>query len=1168
MANNETQRRMDERKRLYDEEMARRRALPSSGGTNSQGAPVNGSGAIPNQDLARQKVLDRAPKMLTARSMRENRPLYVGRRTSFNGQMLTDEQVKDVKPYKSANDMSNYTFGRDGVGGTSIRKPIPTPRTGKVIMGDGDSRDLTRQGSGHMRDLPPPPTIPAFEGTTTDKQTGMVQPRPTNAPPIDGALAGLDGQPIANTHTPIPPNPQNVQIPTYGQEHNALPEGYRGQPPQGQPQYAENEFADLGRTPQMPIGQTGYSDQSPTGENFVPPNQPNVPTQIALAGNEPDLTRQGGGIQPFTVPMGADNVTVNTEGYNTQMEAYEATISGENPPLESIEADASQPWDYDVQFDEAGSLRPPTGGVATPGGTTTTDVVRSPMRKARELERIGNDLASKPAVQTAIGAMKDLANPQGVMDEFGNEHIPSRIPPQTEEEFFDDRETGGASADQRRREQLGLEDVGGAMAAAAGTGGPTQPLPKWQQAALDKKLKEQRANARKTAAVDPVEPGDSRGNQRGSSSPKNPNVAGEGAPESTSSGSKGAKPKSVPTSKLGKAGKWLWRGGKWVTKKAPWVAAGVGAIESVVDNDDNQADQAEYIDRYGGLAPIISNSQAIPDVVSGAASGAANLFDVGGLVSDEGYIPDDVINVPGLARRTGSAIRNVFTTNDRSHLGFGPSDRANAFEAGADKYIEQITPEGATSRERQNIVEKAEYRAAKMQKALQADYDNGTENFSYDSLSDEDQALYTAMGGKTPGLENDAGDDKRRDASANRVLDERDDQIRDWQSLSPAEQVDKQLEYERKKELQQTPVDQGKPVSTNTGQFYKRVGEDGIVEFTTDQSEAQQGGYKPVDLPKGAQPSKIAAQDSIGQFPGNNFLKDINQDLKRRSRTARSQRRQATSHQQTIFDQAASAVNRMDIKGLTEGGRADMISEFAATLQQGRDAYKPNDINTTDAMIDADRNEIYAEGNEIDSDRNDIYGQRNLIDAFGGSEDRSLKRGGQTDDLVESILNGFTPDKVDSEGKTLDQSGYRDGTRNFIRSSGIRAYIDSNPNMSNQNKSRLVLDGAVGSQMVQWMQEGGVPIGDNMLSMGEDGSTPLQHMIAEIMSDDANKQLKLDGRDMYDMVMNPTQHFGFNKNQSDKVILRIGNKKVRLSEFLGLGQGAASSTAAGDLYQR
>jgi hypothetical protein len=1180
--------------REYQEEMARRKANPSSGGTNSQGIPKTG-GSIPNQDLARQNVLDRAPKMLTARSLRENRPLYAGRRTSFQGQMLTDEQVKQVKPYRSAYDMKNYNFGRDGVGGTSVRKSKPTPRTGKVIFGDGDSRTLDRRPMKDMRDLPPPPPfgndgsngppdpgddlipytrgqeqgvrrrslateearkrvearqVPAFAGTNTDPQTGMIIP--TYGQEHNALPEGYQGtMPEGQTQ----PNPQNVQIPTYGQEHNALPEGYRGQPPQGQPQYAENEFADLGRTPQMPQGTTGYSDNRPSPIEFRD-NDPNIDPQIAMVGNERDLTREMGvqptrlgttgseeidpsSIQPFTVPMGADNVVVNTEGYSTQQEAYEATISGDNPPLETIEAGTSQPWDYDVQFNENGSFRMPTGDVATPGGTTTTDVVRSPIRKARELERIGTDLASKPAVQTAVSTMQNLANPQGVMDEFGREHIPPRIPP-TEEEFFDDRESGGRTADQRRRDQL-LDGAGGAMA-VAGAGGADFDLEGWRQGGNDTK------NSR-------------RRGPRGGSSASNPK---------NTRNTRGTVPKNQApgASKLGKGAK-LWRAGKFGFKKVALpIVALAGAVRSISDNDDRQADQLQYIENLGGLAPNIRNSQEYPDPISGAISGAVNSFDVADIWDDGGgFFNDDAVDLGGITRRVGSVASNAFSSNPRHHLGFGGSPRATAFKEGIDNFVSQNLSSDASSTERKRLIARTEYRAAALQSKIQKvynDYRNGTGDGDFDTnaLSAEDKKLFKAMGGgeKQASLERSSSGS----SGADRARDEQDAQIDAWEALSPQEKIDKQAQYEFDR---QQPLDQGKPVSKDTGQFYRRVGEDGVVEFTTDGAEAFDGGYTPVDLPASAQPSKIAAQDGISSFPGNDFLKGINQDLKRRTRVASGQRRQAISNQRTIFDQAAQAVERMNIKGLTEGGRADMISEFAATLQQGRSAYDPKDLGTTKDLIAADRNEIYDEGNEIDSARNQAYNRRTGIDDAGRQQDQFLDRSNQNDGLVESILEGFAPNKFDDEGRELDQSGYRDGARNFIRSSGIRRYIDSHPNIDNQTKTRLVLDGAVGSQMVKWMREGGVKIDNKSLQMSKTGTTPLEQMISRIKENDPNIGVQLDGRDFYDMVTNPTNYFSWNGADSDKVVLRIGNKRVRLSELLNLGQGAAVGTAANELYQ-
>ena len=174
--------------------------------------------------------------------------------------------------------------------------------------------------------------------------------------------------------------------------------------------------------------------------------------------------------------------------------------------------------------------------------------------------------------------------------------------------------------------------------------------------------------------------------------------------------------------------------------------------------------------------------------------------------------------------------------------------------------------------------------------------------------------------------------------------------------------------------------------------LFRRVGEDGVIEYSDQGGE----GFEPVDLnlKRNVKGGFVAAQDSIQDFPGTSaFVQGISTDARRRERDFRRQQRKARVNQARLPQRARSAVYAQNpdlVRAAKKGGLAggvasNALNEYtlrmAQIMQQGRDAFAPEDFDTTTPVLEADRNDAQYAGIEADLERTQTYRDKNAIDA-------------------------------------------------------------------------------------------------------------------------------------------------------------------------------------------
>lgn len=216
--------------------------------------------------------------------------------------------------------------------------------------------------------------------------------------------------------------------------------------------------------------------------------------------------------------------------------------------------------------------------------------------------------------------------------------------------------------------------------------------------------------------------------------------------------------------------------------------------------------------------------------------------------------------------------------------------------------------------------------------------------------------------------------------------------------------------------------------------LFRKVGEDGVIEYSDQGGE----GYEAVDLNLGRNTKGgfVAAQDNIQDFPGTSaFVQSISRDANARKRDFRRQQRKARAFQGRLPQRARSAVlagNRDLARTAKKGGLAGGVASHALNeytlkmadiMQKGRDAYTPEDFDTTTPVIEADRNDATYANIDANLERTQTYRDANEIAAFKAIQEGQMdalelqqKYGEQGGEVTSTYLSRhYSPTTPDGE---------------------------------------------------------------------------------------------------------------------------------------------------------
>jgi len=519
------------------------------------------------------------------------------------------------------------------------------------------------------------------------------------------------------------------------------------------------------------------------------------------------------------------------------------------------------------------------------------------------------------------------------------------------------------------------------------------------------------------------------------------------------------------------------------------VATTVGGVNALFNNEEETNLQQRYEQDYGGLAPRVNLARrqstdptaVFTDFASGAISGA----------TFGAFKPD----VTQLARKGAGLVSDFFTDGRKGPDEFGDDSRNQLRRQGiqtAGERLFQQNPElgreGAFDQVRSNVAnldamiqqsEQAKGRIrvlenelqnpgigtnAQRQQEIAAEINSlrGSQ-FDFNNLSDEQKQLATDLGFPVP------------DPTA--IPDNK-----------PTLGLEPEVEPDR---LVPPPQEAGTPVEEpalerTTPTVYRRVNEDGVVEFTQDSSAASDPSYEEVDLEgsdlKGGF-AGINAQSNLDQFPGTANFKEIKGRLDSRRGSFRKQQRRARTNQMRLYDRAKTEVlsanphlkralktGNANERGAASAAMNKYILQAMGIMQQGRDAFKPQDFDDTGDLILQDRNTIALDRNNIAADRNRIAEQGQLLN-YGS---RGLANQTAAQQKVTGEISDFGRKNLFTDEDQVDErsAGFFE---NFAEGAGL-ADVLGRSNLSAQDRNTYKRSTLFASEIMQRFNEQGVDI--------------------------------------------------------------------------------------------
>jgi hypothetical protein len=654
---------------------------------------------------------------------------------------------------------------------------------------------------------------------------------------------------------------------------------------------------------------------------------------------------------------------------------------------------------------------------------------------------------------------------------------------------------------------------------------------------------------------------------------------------------------------LRKTGGFIRAGSKFLK-----VAAPIMGTYDAYSNKNLSQDQDYYFETYGGLSPIVKG--AAPDPVGKTINTAAfGLFD-----------PD----IQSLARKTQAGVSNFFTEDDMrssevlgSPLPGTPESYSKAILArqkGVEAATARLAGPDASERDLRLARTQVRDRAEKLTASIEAG------KFDYDTLDDEDKALARDFGmpvpqdtrtgippvqdkvNAVPSNDGRIPDDPNTNAYEGFVdpdFDPNDRYV--WADEKPAADLARNttiptegetFSYDTANadnEKAKAQLFAGTPDLAGGRQqvavpVYRKLGDDGVPEYTTDPNIASQEGYTKVDGIDGSTfgPS-VPAQDNMDSFPGTSaFVTGIRKDSLARQRDFASQQERARDMQANLPREARRFVERNNpllTKALSRpvyknnnnrnvaGAASKALNEYTLDamriMQDGRDAYAPESIDTVQNTLDADANDISRSqvdaynmatlGREYDSQRDyETTGDRNAND----QENIGLKRTKEFRDATNNYIDNNFVDSFDPENPTasLNKGRFEDVLK-ATSGNGWHSY-------SERERGRRMAS----AHFVTDVMDRVTPTGSNIdTSFLEDSDEPpMRQLLKQMATEEGIPGIQvLVDEGTWSKLVDPVGSIKtrFSINQLELPVVQIGGEKIKLKDFLNFGNGAGWKTS-------
>jgi len=356
--------------------------------------------------------------------------------------------------------------------------------------------------------------------------------------------------------------------------------------------------------------------------------------------------------------------------------------------------------------------------------------------------------------------------------------------------------------------------------------------------------------------------------------------------------------------------------------------------------------------------------------------------------------------------------------------------------------------------------------------------------------------------------------------------------------------------------------------------IFKKVGADGTVEFN------QEGGlgFEKVDLGTGSAVPNLkggfvasASQDNIGQFPGtSSFTESIGKELRSRRTDFRRQQRHARSNQKGLLTRARASIERANphLRNLLKRGNKNEQGAASAALnrntiaaanilQQGRDAFKAEDFDTTGPVLEADRKDISAAAVDANLARTETFAERNRLDAatavIGANQDeREFLRdlsGDARQDTIQFLDESF-PD--DAEGNPNPSRSQFFNTFNELRPLNF-------PQLNKQAQNQVRRRSAFVADFRQEIIDAELSVDPNLFTQ------PFEQMAQQVLTNNVPGITVTGNRSFVDTITNlgEAARSEFSRNELRTNFIKItGGRTLTLGEFMGFGQGQGFSESS------